>query len=231
MKKVKMAKGQDMKSDKEILKSLQKGKDIEVLFYGNDEEATRTVRKCISECLKFYEKTENMDIIYACTKELLVNASRANLKRAFFIKQNLDFNDMGQYVKGLSLMRNAIDSGEYKNYSENLKPLGLWVKFILKHSDCGIEIEVINATRIIEVEEKRIRMKLDKAMKYNNMAEFYHKEQDESEGAGMGIAIIVNLLKSAGIHPGLFRIYSEGNHTVARVEIPFTGCFTAKRVH
>lgn len=210
--------------------TLQNAEPIQIVFYENDTGINTLIKNIISETMQYYQQTEDLaDVVYGCVKELLINATRANLKRTFFMKNNLDMNDMGQYVRGLSLMRRSIDTGEYQNYTESLHNQDRWVIFDLKHSKDGIRINVINNSEIIDVEEKRIRMKLRVAMKYTDIAEFYSKEKDESEGAGMGITIIINLMKSAGLDPKLFRIWSKDETTIARIEIPFTDDYVPER--
>jgi len=51
----------------------------------------------------------------------------------------------------------------------------------------------------------------------------------EAEGAGLGLALIIILLKGEGVDPKYFRIIIEKDKTVARLEIPFTDKFVSKR--
>ena len=46
--------------------------------------------------------------------------------------------------------------------------------------------------------------------------------QDETEGKGFGLAMIVLLIKHLGFDPGNFRIYTKDSRTVARLEFPLT---------
>lgn len=209
---------------------VKKSEPVQFVFYENDEGMNSLIKRTLDETLALYGKqAELSDVLYGCVKELVINATRANLKRAFFATHNIDMDNMGQYVQGLSLLREAIDSKEYLKYNEELRIRDLWVIFHMEHSADGLKIEVINNTRIHPIEEKRIRMKLQIAMRYTDMAEFFRKEKDETEGAGMGIAIIVNLMRSAGLEPGHFRIWTEDDTTVARIEIPFTSKYEFSR--
>lgn len=67
-----------------------------------------------------------------------------------------------------------------------------------------------------------MRRKLSIAMKYNSIADYYMDHADNIEGAGMGLALIIILLTSQGIDPQYLRIGSNGDNTIARLEIPFT---------
>lgn len=52
---------------------------------------------------------------------------------------------------------------------------------------------------------------------------------DNTEGAGLGIALIMILLKSENIDPQLFRIMTREHETVSRVEIPFSANYISIR--
>jgi len=52
---------------------------------------------------------------------------------------------------------------------------------------------------------------------------------DNTEGAGLGIALIMILLKNEGIDPNLFRIITHPDRTIARVEIPFSENYVSIR--
>ena len=45
---------------------------------------------------------------------------------------------------------------------------------------------------------------------------------DNTEGAGLGIALIMILLKNENVDPNLFRIITGKEQPIARVEIPFS---------
>jgi hypothetical protein len=66
-------------------------------------------------------------------------------------------------------------------------------------------------------------------MGYNDIAEFYMDNMDNTEGAGLGIALIIILLKNDSIDPNLFRIITKADKTVARIEIPFTPDYVTLR--
>jgi hypothetical protein len=74
-----------------------------------------------------------------------------------------------------------------------------------------------------------MREKMKKAMGYNDIAEFYMDNMDNTEGAGLGIALIMILMKNEGIDPNLFRIVTTSTYTIARVEIPFTDKYVSIR--
>ncbi|MFN3660478.1 MAG: hypothetical protein ACK4TN_04495, partial [Brevinematales bacterium] len=80
-----------------------------VRFYYNNEEVNENIREFISQIFLETGKEEYIDPLYSCVKELIVNATKANLKRVFFIKNHLDINNMGEYVNGLILFKEMLE--------------------------------------------------------------------------------------------------------------------------
>lgn len=97
------------------------------------------------------------------------------------------------------------------------------------YSSDGIRIEVVNNAPITEQEEKSLREKLEKGMRYNDIAQFYLDNEDNTEGAGLGLALILIMLKGEGIDPSYFRIIIQEDVTIARLEIPLTPNFQSVR--
>ncbi len=174
------------------------------------------------EILERYNKIDYHEVIISALKELIYNASKANLKRVYFRDRGWDLHNMGHYAMGLPRFKEMIGTREMQEYFQRFPQQDLWTRFAIEHSSLGLRMEVSNHSAIIPIEEKRIRMKLALAMSREDILGFYYKLKDTSEGAGLGIALVINLLRSIGIDPSLFRIGSEENVTTARIEVPFT---------
>lgn len=191
-------------------------------YYVLTSEINDLIVNKIQDLMKRYGKIEYSDVIISSIKELIYNASKANLKRAFFKDKGLDIHDMGSYARGLPEFKELIGTRDMAGYFERFAPMDLWSRFSVEHSPLGIRLEVSNHTSIIPIEEKRIRMKLALAMSREDILDFYNQVRDQSEGAGLGIALVINLLRSIGVDPGYFRIGTTGSVTNARIEVPFS---------
>ncbi len=191
-------------------------------YYILTQEINELIVEKILEVMKRYNHLDYSDVIISSIKELIYNASKANLKRAFFKDKGLDIHDMGSYARGLPEFKELIGTRDMAKYFEKFPPLDLWSRFSIEHSSLGVRLEVGNHTAIIPIEEKRIRMKLALAMSREDIMEFYNQVKDQSEGAGLGIALVINLLRSINVDPCYFRIGTLGNVTNARIEVPFT---------
>lgn len=211
-------------------KIISTGKTFNIKFYIIDDDIEQKIETAISLLFEEYERSELPGVIYTCIKELMINGTKANLKRILFENNQLDIDDDDEYIKGMLDFRNALNENSYKTYLPDLRIKDYWVNVRFEHSKDGLRINVVNNAHISSMEDKRLREKLKKAMKYDSIAEFYMDQGDEIEGAGMGIALIVMLLKGIDIDPALFRIGNTPEKaTFARIEIPLSDEFVSIR--
>ncbi len=170
--------------------------------------------------------------IYTILKELVINGCKANQKRIFFDERGLDITNTDDYVAGNAEYKKIFSEDMALEYGLKARTRGFYVVIDFHFDDTGMTLEVVNNTSVASQEEAVVREKLKKAMGYNDIAEFYMEQamsEDGDEGAGLGIALIIILLKGEGIDPNLFRISFGKDSTVARLEIPFTDDFQSKR--
>ena len=196
---------------------------------------TQMVEKHIQHALEsILAKTSHdslIHILYTILKELVINGCKANQKRIFFDELRLDISNPDDYLAGLKKYKASFSEKMALEYGLKARTRDYYCLIDFDFSEHGMRIEVINNTSIAREEEASMREKLKKAMGYNDIAEFYMDQamQGESEGAGLGIALIIILLKGEGIDPKYFRINIEPDRTVARLEIPFDDQFVSKR--
>lgn len=196
---------------------------------------TAMVEKHIQHALEsILAKTDHSNLIhvlYTILKELVINGCKANQKRIFFDELRLDIANPMDYKQGMERYKASFSEKMALEYGLKARTRGYYVMIDFDFNEHGMRIEVVNNTPIAKEEEASMREKLKKAMSYNDIAEFYMDQamNGESEGAGLGIALIIILLKGEGIDPKYFRITIEEDHTVARVEVPFSDKFVSKR--
>ena len=104
-----------------------------------------------------------------------------------------------------------------------------YVELNFDYTSDGLVINVVNTTPINVHDEAKMREKLRFAMGVEDLAEFYINHGDDTDGAGIGIALIILLLKGENLDPSLFRIGVKEGKTMARLEIPFTTNYLSVR--
>ena len=213
---------------KDIIKT---GKVFNIKFYVIDNEIENKIEAAISLIFEEYHKKEEYSgVVYTCVKELMINATKANLKRVLFEKSKIDIDNEESYLKGMMEFRSLLSERLAQNFIKELKIRDYWVYIKFAYTQEGVRIEVINNAHITHIEDKRLREKLKKAMGYDDIAQFYMDQGDEMEGAGMGIALIVMLLKGMNINPAFFRIGNTFTHqTFSRLEIPLSPLYVTLR--
>jgi hypothetical protein len=167
----------------------------------------------------FFKQSRLRDNVIYCIQELVVNAKKANTKRVYFIDRGLDLNNNNDYKEGMSSFKD--DTLNNINYYLDLqRKRGLYVKLILHLKDNIITIEVRNNSTITASELSRIQKRLDKAREYDDMEEAIFHLLDDSEGAGLGLVMLVIMLKRLGLEANAFNILNTNEETVARIIIP-----------
>lgn len=101
-----------------------------------------------------------------------------------------------------------------------------FIKFRLSFRDEIIKLEVINNAVLTEIEKQRIALKMESAKKYNSMEEAL-TDIDRTEGSGLGLIIIILMLKQLGITKDCLQLGCENGETYARIILPINDCTTS----
>lgn len=159
------------------------------------------------------------DYLVYCLRELAVNAKKANSKRVYFETKVLDINDPDDYEEGMRTFKaDTLENIAY--YLSKQKERGFYIKIIFQSKAANILIEVRNNVEINKKEYLRIHDKLARSRQYNSLEEALSNVLDPSEGAGLGLVILVLMLKKIGLDEDCFDIWAENGETVARITVP-----------
>jgi len=159
------------------------------------------------------------DYLVYCLRELAVNAKKANTKRVYFESRALNINDSEEYEEGMKLFKqDTMDNISW--YLTKQKEKGYYVKIVFQAKGATVILEVRNNVEINKKEYLRIHDKLARARKYTSLEEAMAQVLDSSEGAGLGLVILVLMLKKIGLDEECFDIWAEQGETVARITVP-----------
>lgn len=156
-----------------------------------------------------------------CVRELAVNAKKANTKRLYFEVRNLDPQNPDDYHRGMgAFKRDTLDDQE--QYLRLLKDRGYTVKieFLKWQQSCSVAVR--NNVEVLPAELERVKDKIDKSHRYASLEDALGEVLDESEGAGLGIVVLILMLKRLGFTGEFFQFYTLGGETVARIILPLT---------
>lgn len=194
---------------------------LTIKTYKLAHETEEYVDKVIGFFLKEIGYDQIASTISYCVKELAVNAKKANTKRVYFEEKNLDINDSKDYLEGMKDFKIVtLENIEY--YLEKQKDEGLYVKIILRTGINSMEISVHNNVEITKKEQMRIYDRIARSRAFKSMEEAFNTVLDSSEGAGLGIVILILMLKKIGLTEDAFELDIVDGETVTKIVIPFT---------
>ena len=223
------------KSEEELQKIVQEAVDkrkiISLVTYVISDYGEKQLNIIISTILKKYNREDLLDIAYTSAKELVINASKANLKRVLFERLSLNIEDEKDYVTGMNYFASHLSENKIRSYGQSFKEKNLPVTATFYYSPDVLNIKVKNNFKLEPMEEQRIRDKFDKATSFASLLDFYVEHVDHTEGAGMGLTMVGILLDQSGIDKHSFSLYSSEkyNETAAKLEIPLSSNYVPKR--
>lgn len=215
-----MAQIKKIKVDKEKVNlAIQTGIPLTVTTYTLPVE----MEGYIVDILDVFLKLLNMESYYEglayCVKELVNNAKKANTKRIYFANKGLNIKNIDDYEKGMQNFK--MDTLTNINYFlEEQRKQGYFIKIIYQMRNNKIKVEIRNRAELTVFEYKRIHDKITRALQYTSVEEGITHLLDESEGAGLGLAIMVLILRRFGLTEDNYQILSENNETINRIIIP-----------
>jgi putative nucleotidyltransferase with HDIG domain len=155
-----------------------------------------------------------------CLRELAVNAKKANTKRVYFLEKGLDLNIDKDYEAGMKNFKTeTFDNIQY--YLQKQKELQLYIKVIFQTKGKTLIIMVRNNVEITRKEQIRVFDRLARSRAFTSLEEAFATVLDSSEGAGLGIVILVLMMKKIGLTEDCFSIDIDEGETVASITIPF----------
>lgn len=179
----------------------------------------------IEEILSVFLQETGFDHIITpvsyCVKELAVNAKKANTKRVYFQDRSLDINNSGEYEEGMKSFKDDT-LGNINYYLEKQKGQGLYVKLVLHTKSRTLIISIHNNVEITRKEQMRVFDRIARSRAFESMEEAFSAVLDNSEGAGLGIVILILMLKKIGLDEEAFELEYENGETIARIAIPLS---------
>lgn len=135
-----------------------------------------------------------------CVHELAGNARNALLKRLWFAQNALDLADPNCYREHIGRFRADVSQNP-SYYLELLEKSSYHIRFLFAHDEQQSWVVVENNTPLLPIERERIEQKLSVAREFQTMADAYAALSDFSEGAGLGIAMVIVILRTLGLSP------------------------------
>ncbi len=204
-----------------IKKAVQVGIPLSVTTYTFPHEAEVYISEVITAFFKEIKQEDMTEYIIYSMNELITNAKKANTKRIYFKEKDLDINNQDDYDLGMKTFKNDTMSN-IKYYLNKQKEDGYFVKLVLQAKEDTILIEIHNNSALSFFEYKRIHDKIARAEQYDSVDEAFNQIIDDTEGAGLGLIIMILMLKKLGISSEHYQVISDSNETINKITLPLT---------
>jgi putative nucleotidyltransferase with HDIG domain len=215
-----MASTQELVVDEtKVKKAVQSGIPLTITTFTLPHEIEVYIDQVLTVFLQQVDQEKLKDYVVYCVQELAVNAKKANTKRVYFTERGLDLANPEDYKIGMATFKDDT-LNNIAHYLQMQKEKGLYIKLILQFKKNIVSIEVRNNVAVTKTELIRIHDKLARSRQYDNLEDALSQVLDDSEGAGLGLVILVLMLKKMGLTEDCFDILSTDKETIARLIIP-----------
>lgn len=208
-------------SKEKIIRSARSSVPVEIKTFTLPHETEIYLEEVLEIFLKELGRSEIKDKLAYCLRELAVNAKKANTKRVFFEDKELDINNPQDYAKGMKTFKEETLSN-INYWLEKQKKKGLFIKVTFHLSGKTFRIVIRNNVEITRKEQMRVYDRIARSRAYDSMEEVFSEIMDDSEGAGLGIVIMILMLRNIGLDEDAYDIDTEGGETVTTLTIPMS---------
>ncbi|MCR5613465.1 HDOD domain-containing protein [Treponema sp.] len=204
-----------------ISKAISSGIPLTITTYTLPHEMEVYMGDVLTAFLTELDQLQMVEYLTYCLNELITNAKKANTKRIYFQQKKLDITNPDDYELGLKTFKeDTLNNINY--YLQLQKKAGLYVKLILQVRNNKIKIEIRNNSSLTVFEYKRIHDKLSRAQQYTSVEDALSQVLDDSEGAGLGLVIMILMLDKIGLTEENFQTLCENGETITRIILPLS---------
>jgi HD-like signal output (HDOD) protein len=159
------------------------------------------------------------ETVFMILKELLMNANRANSKKIFFETHSINTNYPEEYANALKKFKAEIVSN-WDSVKGGITNSNYTVQLKIEPKDNQLSFSVINNSPLLEIEQERILVRMEKSEQYKTVIDAYKDMGDSSESAGLGIVMSILLLRNIGLDRTNLKISSDSQTTTFELLIP-----------
>lgn len=202
-----------------IKRAISSGLPLTIITYTLPHDMKMYMGEILEAFLKELGQSQMVQYLTYCQQELITNAKKANTKRIYFTEKKLDINSEDDYHEGMKDFK-RITLNNIAYYLEKQKRAGLYVKLVLQFRNNKVKMEVRNNSALTYFEYKRIHDKLSRVQQYTSVDDALNQILDDTEGAGLGLIIMILMLEKIGMTEENFQIISENGETITRIILP-----------
>lgn len=203
----------------EIADCIQNQKSFEYALKSPSPENKERLKQIVVQYLSKINLEKSYNLLCLCLEEIISNSIKANIKRAYFIANNLDINNPDDYVKGMeSFKEKGLSKIKDDYYINKINSMGLYVKLFFYLENNCLLITAKNNSVMSREEIERVNTKL-KLSENRSPEELFMNSIDQTEGAGLGIIMIKKILSQISSVEDCFSIRTTDTETITELKI------------
>lgn len=202
-----------------VNESIRTGKRIRITVHTPD--ARLRLRGILMEILRSRGCEDLLIPLYTCQMELLNNALKANYKSIYFEDYDPSKKGSIDYPTALKLFKLEIGRKEHilQRLADSRK---LSADVVYRLIDDTLQITVENRLEMTPDEYRNITRKFENAQSCRSLTEYFILNEHDPfrEGAGLGLVLVMMILKSLGMSSSALSIRSADGLTSASIIVP-----------
>ena len=206
-----------------------KSEEVKSLFRDNKEYscllpfASRNSEIFLSLVLRsILEEINQVDLfvhLEYVVNELSMNASKANSKRLYFINKGLDILNSSDYEKGMKTFKEDVFK-DFRSLEQQHIDKDYFVNVKFLSDGKQLKIQIINNSPLTGEEYNRISHRLKMAHQFDSLQEIMDHGFDTTEGGGIGLIMLVLMLRKLTLNERALSYNNEGNCSITTIDIP-----------
>jgi putative nucleotidyltransferase with HDIG domain len=202
-----------------IRKATRIGVPLSITTYTLPHEIELYIAEVLACFLAEVNQERLKDYLSYCINELSTNAKKANTKRVYFAEKRLNINDQRDYETGMRTFKeDTLSNIGY--YLQLQRDAGLYIKVIMQAKASNILLEIRNNSEMTKTEYKRVFDKIARSRQFTTLEEALSQVLDDSEGAGLGLVIMILMLKKVGLDDDNYEVKVDKGETITRITMP-----------
>jgi putative nucleotidyltransferase with HDIG domain len=206
--------------NKKYAEKILNGEEVSFSFRFIDEKSLILINTLILKILSSQGNIFLLETLITIIREIIFNAFKANLKRIYFDKSGIDINDSAQYDQAMKNFKEDYLYNLDGIESEVTTNQNYYIQITFELTNELLNIEVFNNVQIVKEEFERITSRINQSKVSQNLADAYNDVYDPTEGAGLGLVLMVFLLRNSGIGADNLTIDHNSNGITVSVKIP-----------
>ncbi len=206
----------------DLHEAVKKGGELVFVTYSLLEDTEEKIKFVLAKILEKYQQEELFTPLYSCIKELIANSTKANAKKILMDEGRI--RNPRDPMEVVETLRSILNEEALLEYGIKAKEKKLSTRTYLRMEDGHLVISVVNNLPLSQKDLDRIRERIEKSAQYDSIAEFYLENPDPiAEGMGLGLSMVVVLLKSINIDYRNFKVSTDSStKTYATMRIPLS---------